>query len=160
MATAHSMRACECESAFWAGPQQCEMAVGGKSEVSRPGNFARQQARRHPKKQTWRAAGPALAPAWMSLYGVLNFHRIRSTAIAHRVSYPDWVSEGRWFESQIGRKSPRPQQVVGSILAAGTQFLPHLLEHPLTRVAGVLRHRPSPAIFSFNQHLDHTNIHT
>ena len=33
-----------------AGPQQCEMAVGGKSEVSRPGNFARQQARRHPKK--------------------------------------------------------------------------------------------------------------
>ena len=27
-------------------PQQCEMAVGGMSEVSRPRNFARQQGRR------------------------------------------------------------------------------------------------------------------
>ena len=34
-----------------AWPQQCEMAVGGKSEVSRPGNFARQQARRPVEKQ-------------------------------------------------------------------------------------------------------------
>ena len=33
-------------------PQQCEMAVGGKSEVSRPGNFARQQARRQLKNKT------------------------------------------------------------------------------------------------------------
>ena len=42
-------RCCRCMMGL--GPQQCEMAVGGKSEVSRPGNFARQQARRHPKKK-------------------------------------------------------------------------------------------------------------
>ena len=39
------------------------------------------------------------------------------------------------------------------ILAARTQFLPHLLEHPLTRVVGLLRHRTPPALVSFNQHL-------
>ena len=76
-----------------ARPQQCEMAVGGKSEASRPGNFARQQARRHPKNKTWRAAGPALVPAWVSLYGCLAFCGIRSTAVAHWVNSPDSIAD-------------------------------------------------------------------
>ena len=104
---------------------QCEMAVGGKSEVSRPGNFARQQARRHPKKQNlacgWAGASAGMG-VFIRVFGVLqNQINCRS---------PPGKLKGlnrrcREFESPVGREfSPhRLRQVLGSILAAGMRIL-------------------------------------